>query len=514
MEVNIAKQAFNRVYLPLLSDEEHRYLVLYGGAGSGKSVFAVQRFLVRLLEKPLCNLLVVRAVAATNRDSTYALFRQVIGKWGLQNLFRCTDSDLRIQCVNGNSVIFKGLDDTEKLKSVTFKNGELTDIWIEEASEVPEEDFNQLDVRLRGGSAHKQIVLTFNPVSVLHWLKKRFFDRRDPRVRTLRTTYRDNAFLDADYTATLEGYRETDPYYYAVYCLGEWGVLGRTVFDAAKVTERLARLDRPGGPGPGKKGGFLFDTWYSPRAEEVLIDDGSIRFAEAGDGPVTVYREPEPGAPYVIGGDTAGEGSDYFVGQVLDSATGEQVCVLRGRMDEDVYAKQMYCLGKWYNTALVAIEANFSSYPIRELTRLRYPKQFVRQAEDSFTHRIRESYGFKTTSVTRPVILAGLVELVREHPERLCDRATLEEMLTFVRSEQGRPEAQAGAHDDCVMALAIAHYSREQQGARREPAREWTRDMWEEYENAGPEERKLLARRWGMPRRGGPAIAVPRRAGW
>lgn len=507
MEINIPKRAFNEAYLPVLTDEEHRYLVLYGGAGSGKSVFAVQRFLIRLLEKDLCNLLVVRAVAATNRDSTYALFRQVIGKWGLGRLFKCTDSDLRITCLNGNSVIFKGLDDAEKLKSVTFKKGELTDVWIEEASEISEEDFNQLDVRLRGKGTHKQIVLTFNPISALHWLKKRFFDRRDPRALVLKTTYRDNRFLDRDYMATLEGYRETDPYYYSVYCLGEWGVLGQTIFDAQKVTERLAEL-----PHEVKKGEFVFETWYSERANEVLIEDRSIRFVESETGPVTVYREPESGVPYVIGGDTAGEGSDYFVGQVIDHVTGVQVCTLRGRMDEDVYAKQMYCLGKWYNTALLSIEANFSSYPIRELERLRYPKQFVRQAEDSFTHRIRQSYGFKTTSVTRPLVIAGLVEIVREHSEWLYDRDTLNEMLTFVRNERGRAEAQEGAHDDCVMALAIAYYSREQQGALAQSETTWTADMWEDYRNAAPEEKEILRRRWGVPpgRKDSPFLAVRR----
>ena len=213
MEVHIQLDVFNQAYLPLLDDEEHRYLVLYGGAGSGKSVFAVQRFLVRMLQKELCNILAVRAVAATNRDSTYALFRQVIAKWGLGELFHCADSDLRITCANGNSVIFKGLDDTEKLKSVTFPKGELTEVWIEEASEVSEEEFNQLDIRLRGGGSHKQMVLTFNPVSVLHWLKRRFFDREDPRARTLKTTYRDNAFLDGAYQETLESYRDADPYY-------------------------------------------------------------------------------------------------------------------------------------------------------------------------------------------------------------------------------------------------------------------------------------------------------------
>ena len=455
MQVTIPRGAFNPLFRPYLTDNTHRYLILYGGAGSGKSVFAVQRFLYRLLTLPLCNILVVRAVAATNRDSTYALFRQVISRWGLSELFSCKDSDLRISCANGNSVIFKGLDDTEKLKSITFPKGELTDIWIEEASEVLEEDFNQLDVRLRGKGAHKQMVLTFNPVSVLHWLKLRFFDRQDPRALVLKSTYKDNQFLDEDYKRTLEGYKDTDPYYYSVYCLGEWGVLGQTIFDAQKVSERLSQL-----AGPVRRGEFTFATWYSPEANEVLIDDSTIRWVEMDTGPIQIYQEPAPGGAYVIGADTAGEGSDFNVGQVIDHITGQQVCTIRGQMDEDLFAKQLYCLGKHYHTALVSVEANFSSYPIRELERLRYPRQYVRQAEDSFTHRIRQSYGFKTSSVPRPLVIAGLVEVVREHPEWLNDRDTLNEMLTFVRNENGRPEAQEGAHDDCVMSLGIAYYTR------------------------------------------------------
>lgn len=462
MQVTIPRGAFNPLFRPYLTDNTHRYLILYGGAGSGKSVFAVQRFLYRLLTLPLCNILVVRAVAATNRDSTYALFRQVISKWGLSELFSCKDSDLRISCANGNSVIFKGLDDTEKLKSITFPKGELTDIWIEEASEVLEEDFNQLDVRLRGKGAHKQMVLTFNPVSVLHWLKLRFFDRQDPRALVLKSTYKDNQFLDEDYKRTLEGYKDTDPYYYSVYCLGEWGVLGQTIFDAQKVSQRLSQLT-----GSVKRGEFTFATWYSPEANEVLIDDSTIRWVEMDTGPIQIYQEPAPGGAYVIGADTAGEGSDFNVGQVIDHITGQQVCTIRGQMDEDLFAKQLYCLGKHYHTALVSVEANFSSYPIRELERLRYPRQYVRQAEDSFTHRIRQSYGFKTSSVTRPLVIAGLVEVVREHPEWLNDRDTLNEMLTFVRNENGRPEAQEGAHDDCVMSLGIAYYTR----GRSAPAR-------------------------------------------
>lgn len=496
MVIKIPQKAFNRVYLPLLNDREHRYLLLYGGAGSGKSVFAVQRFLVRLLSSPLCNLLVLRAVAATNRDSTYALFRQTISRWGLSSLFRCTESELRITCANGNTVIFRGLDDTEKLKSITFRKGELTDIWVEEASEISEEDFNQLDIRLRGGRERKQIVLTFNPISALHWLKKRFFDRQEPRARILKTTYQDNRFLDKAYEETLLGYRETDPYYYSVYCLGEWGVYGKSVFPAGRVAQRLSQLSAP-----LRRGEFFFETYYSQQADQVLIREESIRFLEEEDGPIALYEEPIEGEAYVIGGDTAGEGSDFFVAQVLGSVTGRQVCTLRHSFDEDVYAKQVYCLGIWYNRALLAVETNFSTYPVRELERLRYPRQLVRRAEDTYTHRPKDSYGFKTTAVTRPLILAGLIEEVRDHMELLCDRPTLEEMLTFVRSEQGRPQAQEGAHDDCVMALAIAHYCRRHPEASLPPSAPWTEDMREDYRRASPEEKKQLIARWGRDRR-------------
>ena len=110
----------------------------------------------------------------------------------------------------------------------------------------------------------------------------------------------------------------------------------------------------------------------------------------------------------------------------------------------------------------MCIESNFSSFPNKELVRLGYTNMFVREKEDRFSSVIDKSYGFKTTSVTRPVIIAELVKIVRESVELIYDKLTLEEMLTFVRNEKGRPEAQQGAHDDLVMGLAIAYYARNQ----------------------------------------------------
>lgn len=231
------------------------------------------------------------------------------------------------------------------------------------------------------------------------------------------------------------------------------------------------------------------------------------RFVEDQDGPVEVYREPVEGRPYVIGGDTAGDGSDWFVGQVLDNVTGEQVCRLRHRYDEDTYAKQAYCLGMYYNEALLGVEANFSSYPVKLLDLMGYRKQYVREVEDEYEGKTRHAFGFRTDRITRPVILSELIRVLRDHTGLLNDEETLLEMLTFVRNEKLRMEAEPGAHDDCVMALAIAHYIRPQQtmevrkktSGGEEAA--WSRDMWEDYYHADGALRQLLIERWGKPKR-------------
>lgn len=461
INIRVNPKIINSKYRHLIKDYTTRFIVLYGGAGSGKSFFIAQRIIWKLLDCKMCNVLVVRAFANSNRDSTFALLRQVINQWQLSKYFKTNESDLRITCLlNNNSIVFKGLDDTEKLKSITFAKGDLTDIWIEEASEIKEEDFNQLNIRLRGAGPTKQMILSFNPVDINSWLKA-FTERKD--VYVLKTTYKDNEFLDEAYKQELEKFKETDPYYYNVYCLGEWGVYGDSVFDKNKIAERLKNI-----PGAIKTG--LFD------------EQGN--FIEAAEGYITIYKDVEQGKPYVIGGDTAGEGSDYFIGQVLDNTTGEQVAVLRNQMDADLYASQMYYLGKYYNEALIGIEANYDSYPIKVLEQKGYTKQFIREREDTFTGKIVKAYGFKTTNITRPVIISELVQIVREHTELFNDRGTLEEMLTFIRNEKGRAEAKNGAHDDLVMAIAIAYYIRTQQSIEivkpKEEDEIEANDNWEE----------------------------------
>lgn len=488
--VQIPKKVFNESYLQYL-DNTDRYLVLYGGAGSGKSYFIAERYIYKLLKSPLCNLLVVRAVGKSNRDSTFALFKQVLSKWNLSKYFKYNESDLRIKCLlNGNEVIFKGLDDTEKLKSITYAKGVLTDIWIEETSEIDEQSFKQLDIRLRGKGTKKQMVISFNPIDVNHWLKKMFFDNTGDNVTINHSTYKDNRFLDDDYRKLLESYKDTDPYYYDVYCLGRWGVYGKTIFDARKIQYRLDTI-----PEPIRQGLFLYD--YDG------LNLTNIRWQDDSSGYIKIYSDSIEGTPYVIGGDTAGDGSDNFTGQVLDNTTGKQVATLKHQFDEDIYARQMYCLGTYYNMALIGIEANFSTYPIKELQRLKYNNQYVRETEDTFTGKIKNTFGFKTTSLTRPVIISELVKIAREDIGTINDKSTLEEMLTFVRNEKGRPEAMSGAHDDLIIGLAIAHYIRPQQSyaSKTKPTEKakWTQDMYNDYYKADKSDKQLLISRWGNP---------------
>jgi len=404
-------------------------------------------------------LLVVRKTGKSNRDSTFALLKQIIIKWKLYKHFKINESDLRIKCLlNNNEIIFAGLDDVEKLKSITFTKGELTDIWIEEASEVLEADFNQLDVRLRGKGTKKQIVISFNPIDINHWLKKRFFDRTDENTTIFHSTYKDNDFLDEDYKTLLESYKNTDEYYYNVYCLGMWGVLGKTVFDARKINKRLQTI-----PNPLKVGYFLYDY------DGMKITN--IRWVNDKNGYIQIYQVPNVPrvTKYCIGSDTAGEGSDYFTAHVLDAVTGEQVAVLKQQFDADLYTKQMYCLGKYYKDALIGIEANFDSFPIAELQRLGYNNQYVREKIDEYTGKTEKRFGFRTTSLTRPTIISKLIEIVRESTECINDKDTLEELLTIIRNEKGRIEAPAGGHDDQMMGLAIAHHIREQVVFDNEP---------------------------------------------
>lgn len=216
-----------------------RYRAMKGSAGSGKSVNVAQDYIIKLMDKRYtgANLLVVRKAESTNKYSTYAELIGAINRTcgPLANRYwivRLSPLEI-ISKVTGNSIIFRGVNDhrqREKIKSINFPRGKLTWVWVEEATELMETDIDILDDRLRGildnSNLFYQMTFTFNPVSALHWIKRKYFDYESPDIFTHHSTYLDNRFIDEAYHRRMQMRKEQDPEGYKVYGLGDWGETG------------------------------------------------------------------------------------------------------------------------------------------------------------------------------------------------------------------------------------------------------------------------------------------------
>ena len=226
----------NDAYLPYLNATQ--YLQIYfGGSSSGKSYFLAQRTVIDNMNG--YNYLICRNVGNTIKKSVFNEIWKAICNMQLAMFYSVNKSELIItNKKNNKQILFSGLDDEEKLKSITPADGVLERIWIEEATEIKRSAYLQLKKRLRGRTdKHKGIIISFNPVLKSHWIYKEFFlgcwDEgknvyKNDRKLILKTTYKDNQFLTADDIYELE--HETDEYFYNVYTLGNWGILGNVIF--------------------------------------------------------------------------------------------------------------------------------------------------------------------------------------------------------------------------------------------------------------------------------------------
>ena len=234
---------FNPIFRKV-NESRKRYVLLKGSAGSGKSVDLAYDYTLKLSNPKYkgANLLCVRKIDESNRDSTFAelktaIFRIFGSEW--EKHWSVRESPLRLECKDtGSTVIFRGMKDDkqrEKVKSITSDKGKLTWIWVEEATELTEEDWDILDDRLRGKldnpNLYYQMRGSFNPVSSTHWIKGKFFDNPDPNVLAHSSTFLDNLFVDEQYKMRMERRRERDPECYRVYALVEWGLLGGQYFN-------------------------------------------------------------------------------------------------------------------------------------------------------------------------------------------------------------------------------------------------------------------------------------------
>ena len=222
--------AFNSWIYNIIDDYSHRIEVYYCGAGSGKSFGGMQKVLLKAMnskQNGIRKVLVIRKIQRSIKDSIWDLTKGHLMRSGLYESSSISKTDFEIVLPNGSTFLFKGLDDEEKIKSIN----EITDIVVEEATELTENEFTQLNLRLRPTASNPQIYLFFNPVSKKNWVYSYFFESGAPaNARIVQTTYRDNRFLSDDYCQELERLQERNPAYYRIYALGEFATLDKLVF--------------------------------------------------------------------------------------------------------------------------------------------------------------------------------------------------------------------------------------------------------------------------------------------
>lgn len=274
---------------------------------------------------------------------------------------------------------------------------------------------------------------------------------------------------------------------------------GNPVFDNEKIQRHIERLRLKYEQSPPKRGRFHYE-WVDAEAQDKIKDE-SIKWVDDPNGIITIYEDKREGFPYVIGGDTKGEGRDKFAGTVINNATGKRVATLWMQVSNSKpYTWQMYCLGRYYNTALIGIEMNFNTAPIEELQRLRYSRQYVRRKYDDFRKVTEDKYGWKTDGNTRPLIIDKEIDLIENNTDLFTDIEMLNECLTFIYDKNGRPDAMSGKHDDILFSDMIANEIRTQQSfaavGEVSVVDKWTRKQRELYELATEDEKRIMMERW------------------
>lgn len=232
MKLVVHKSIFNDVYLPHLTDYSYRYNIYYGGAGSGKSHFVAQ-FLVYKALTSRRKILVLRKVGRTVKNSVFQIILDTLGQFKIKDKCKINKTDFSIELPNGSLFLCSGLDDPEKIKSITG----LTDAWLEEATEFAQDDFNQIDLRIRDPFAQdQQLILSFNPVSKASWCYLQFFAENPEleefrsRVKIVKSNYLNNPHLPKEYVDSLLLLKATNPVYFSIYALGEFGSLDKLVY--------------------------------------------------------------------------------------------------------------------------------------------------------------------------------------------------------------------------------------------------------------------------------------------
>ncbi len=267
---------------------------------------------------------------------------------------------------------------------------------------------------------------------------------------------------------------------------------GRPVFNTDILSHRILSA-----PEPIRKISYLL-SWKNPDDRDRIES-----FEEMEGNDIYIYEDVTHNVPYVIGADTAGDGTDAYTASVRRNDTGEQVATLympNTGSDSSPFTDRLYCLGMYYNRALIGIEVNFNLQPVIELQRLRYPRQYVRQNFDSYKHQVEEKYGWKTDGNTRPILYSIYAKMINEDVNQIRDRRTLCEAREWEYDDKGRPDHRPGGHDDCLFADMIANKIREQQSYEVLVAVKKVKvaaDVYDDYCRADRQTKETMVKRYG-----------------
>lgn len=242
---------------------------------------------------------------------------------------------------------------------------------------------------------------------------------------------------------------------------------GNCVFNSELLMQRKVELQELYKKTPYRQGFFKF-RWNDEESKDFILNS-TIEFVDSPIGMIKIYEQPKPHGFYVLGGDTAGDGSDFYAGTMIDNTTGKRCATLHGKVDADIYTWQMYCFGAYYNWAMASIEINFNIFPVVELKRLKYPHQYKREEYDRISKTYQEKFGWKTDRNTRPQIISEEQSFIKDHIDLFTDITMIEEALSFVYDENMRPDATEGKHDDMLFSDMIAQATRGQQSVEKIP---------------------------------------------
>lgn len=513
--INIPEQYFNPAFFPYLF-LIYNYEIYWGGRGSGKSRFIAQKLVLQLSTTVGRNLIVMRKQATDCRNSCFAVIYKIIQSFKLQDMWDIRENpDMRMyNKVTHSEIIFTGMDKAENVKSLEFKEGNATDLWYEELTEqLIEDDITTLDNTIRDYDAKCRMIFSFNPPLntfwIMGWLKNRLKCLHPEKTSTSiieidvngvmvtmdclihHSTYRDNKWNfkikangEADYSkpgqyaAKLENLKFEDPYRYRTDCLGLPGTAGQSVFNANKVSDRIRALEDIYKNNPPDKINFAYDL---DELDRPIMETVRSYYSDIGE--TKIYKEPNPKHPYVASIDPANEGEDYYAMHVFDNVTDEQVAVFHSQELGADCVLQCYGLLKMYYDPLVAPEANMGEFLIAKLKEWGYDNIYRRESpKDDYHDTLESKLGLRMSAGNRQFLIDNTIEWCKTNLNKINDLETLYEMITFTKQAKKNKGifmgAEAGSHDDLVIALAILLKAKEQQSCEEQAEMKTIEGYW------------------------------------